>query len=84
MWNTIGQIITYVSDHTSQQNAIPFDAMQYDPVLCTYAEWEDRTGKYLAGDHGALTEWNATGCIITRIFEGQHQKPIIVSKPDAI
>ena len=37
--------------------------------LCN--EWEDRTGKYLARDHGALTEWNATGSMINRILEGQ-------------
>ena len=37
--------------------------------LCN--ELEDRTGKYLARDHGALTEWNAKGCMINRILEGQ-------------
>ena len=37
--------------------------------LCN--EWEDRTGKCLARDHGALTEWNATGSMINRILEGQ-------------
>ena len=37
--------------------------------LCN--ELEDRTGKYLARDHGALTEWNATGGVINRILEGQ-------------
>ena len=37
--------------------------------LCN--EWEDQTGKCLARDHGALTEWNATGSMINRILEGQ-------------
>ena len=27
----------YVSDHTSQQNAMPFDVMQYHKVLCSYS-----------------------------------------------
>ena len=37
MWNATGKIITYVTDNKSQQNAMPFDAMQYDQVLWTYA-----------------------------------------------
>ena len=40
MCNATGKIITYVTDNKSQQNVMPFDAMQYDQVLWTYATSE--------------------------------------------
>ena len=33
MCNATGKIIIYVTDNKSQQNAMPFGAMQYDQVL---------------------------------------------------